>query len=304
MTNEKYDNGQQKINKMQLWLTMIVGRGESSYQNNALYKEIGQHDEVVLENKRVWIGDGTSIRPKIAVNINDHDEIERIQDITVAMGLKRPKLTHAGGLPDNKGGHLYMAGKAGQLNCFWHLIRLLSMGTQGSKTLPMWFSSEKIIIRENLLAVYGRTGGGNSVDLHEDEGDLESIRTADIKAAWSLYQDVDVTTICSGIADGMVALARSLGIGFSMGYREEFLQDGGNWKRQHTVRMKPCGALTTVLSLKDAVKMIKTTKSRIVQPQVSNNSTLALNWKMAQIICSCLQIMLMYMFKTGVFIVS
>jgi len=63
------------------------------------------------------------------------------------------------------------------------------------------------------------------------------------------YKCVVIPTIYPAIQDGLVSLARSLGIQPSVCVRDEFISGGVHHKKCFIIRLSPCSALSNVLSL-------------------------------------------------------
>eukprot|EP01080_Neovahlkampfia_damariscottae_P008764 gene8764-712_t len=184
----------------------------------------------------VWIGDRYSTRSIISVNIDDKDEIERIQEYTESLGLNasmEPYQTPIQKKSNSKGGIIKIysdveSKKLGVDNCFWNIIKYYGMGTSGSKMIPDIFKTQEISIREWLLA-----------GIIDSDGYVNKEKK----------MMVEVSTIYKNMCDELILLGRSLGIKVSATVRHEHVDKMGiKHKKSYNVYFSPCLSLFNVLS--------------------------------------------------------
>lgn len=152
----------------------------------------------------LWMGDGTTRHPEISMD--SHDEalweglkehvshwglIPTYKDATVPLRAKHVKLYHGSRLPGRK--HQMFRTN----NPFWKCLINLEFKNKndGSKQIPKVMWHEDIEVRESFLA--GLIDADGYVGYGEVEGDVFG---------------VSIQTIYSSIMDGIVNIARSLGI--------------------------------------------------------------------------------------------
>ncbi|KAI8388774.1 uncharacterized protein BYT42DRAFT_246429 [Radiomyces spectabilis] len=200
----------------------------------------------------LWLGDGTTGSTDIAVNINDVDEIQRIQDVCGKLGVTAAGARQTPSQVGTLGGRVYIR----RPNRFRELIKALGMGAKGSKKLETWFETEPISVRENILAGLidsdrhvVRVEGEGPIEADEDEMECAT-RNNDMKEAQRLYIQVIIISIYQDLATGVIALARSSSIKFSIGHTEAHVNKYGmNMRFCFRITLMPCSALTNVLSL-------------------------------------------------------
>ncbi|KAJ1766431.1 pre-mRNA-splicing factor 8, partial [Coemansia sp. RSA 1752] len=126
---------------------------------------------------------------------------------------------------------------------FWQLIDALNVAK--NKTVPEWICSEAFAVREYLLA--GLVDASGKVTLAGDEGyaakldeaDSSSDRVRDAQAELAKYSQVVVTVDDVAFAESVLAVARSLGITYSV--------DRAGPDMQYRIHMEPSSALSSVL---------------------------------------------------------
>eukprot|EP01080_Neovahlkampfia_damariscottae_P008211 gene8211-36_t len=191
----------------------------------------------------LWIGDGSSIDSRIAVNIKDKDEIKRIQDYSNDLGLcssKEPYQTplqiekksltgtidiHSSKIRMNNNGDESKIKHKKLFNTFWNLIEAYGLGNETTKFVPNDFHLEEIFVREWFLAGLIDSDGC----VHQDK--------------------VYITTIYEKVSDGVVKISKSLGIRASVSYREAYIDKWKvNHKKAYNVTLSMSSALQNILS--------------------------------------------------------
>lgn len=167
-----------------------------------------------------WLGNGDNKKPCFSMQNKDTELIDRLRDYANLMELDST-LTHT----DNEITLNYDSRAHYNLctaNVFWDLVTHL--GLKENKSIPKMFFSQEFKVRESLLAGFIDTDG------HVRNN------TATIK------------TIYSPLKEGLVRLARSLGIPVSVSVEQAHLSAGAH-QQYYTVFMSKCEELNNVLSI-------------------------------------------------------
>ena len=242
----KYIGDKVRTSTYQSWCPILINnknfRNKLENLNSNLFKNENNISKIAWLFG-LWIGDGYSINPTIAVNIKDKDQIKRIQTFSNDLDLKASILKQS---PKNKemnhlcgfieihpnkqkiksNGEISKNQNFTKENIFWTLILSFGMGKKTGKDIPKDLHLQEIFIREWFLA-----------GLIDADGYL----TKD--------NDISIVTIYSGVRDGVIKLSKSLGIRVSVSIRKTYIDKLGiTHKRAYNVTLSYCSVLQSILS--------------------------------------------------------
>ncbi|KAI8604902.1 hypothetical protein EDD21DRAFT_182511 [Dissophora ornata] len=100
-------------------------------------------------------GDGDSIRPKIAINMKDLEQIARIEDVCYDLGLAAWLYGQSEAEKARKymGDRFSIIGRVHKrCNYFMKFLQCLGLGKSRTKYVSRWLRMESISVREHFLA--------------------------------------------------------------------------------------------------------------------------------------------------------
>ncbi|KAJ2864702.1 Pre-mRNA-processing-splicing factor 8 [Coemansia aciculifera] len=195
----------------------------------------------------LWIGCGDPKAPILYLPHCKLDVVRHVLQICEHIGLRVSEEPESGD-PDVEGAKpIYILDDVPgtDSNKFWKLILKLGLGTSDASSVPEFFATDLIQVREHLLA--GLIGFEGSINRDEKPWNFDRFlsaasdpaRYADFKAERDKYASVLISRLTDAAAPGTFAIARSLGIRY-MGNRGE---------RGISAMLMPCSATTNVLAL-------------------------------------------------------
>eukprot|EP01080_Neovahlkampfia_damariscottae_P007340 gene7340-11659_t len=197
----------------------------------------------------VWIGDGSSAEPSIAVNIEDKQEIERIKEYSKELGLNSKYLEQSNFDKKHKKGDIFIRSgeenikKNGEIskyqnfrkrNPLWDIIK--SCGDHGKpkfKTIVNDFEKDELEVRKWLMCGLIDSDGHLSENMNNGK----------------IYQRIKFVTVYEGVRDGFVKLARSLGIKISTHIEHQHIDKRGtSHQTAYVIFLTMCSALKDILN--------------------------------------------------------
>ncbi|KAJ1893687.1 pre-mRNA-splicing factor 8, partial [Kickxella alabastrina] len=202
----------------------------------------------------LWIGSGASATPTVRV---DAQSVLRVKDVCQSIGLDTTSAQWISAEEAGTGeqqGYVEIVAKLPTpgSNAFLNLVRALDMGSSDPKRTPVWISTEAISVREHFLAgLVDSTGcivpATTSGDCTDDFGHCAD-RDMDCKAEQAKYECVDLVSNQETVASSILALARSLGIAYSVSRHGPSAGDRRTKSGSALcVSLVPCSALSSVL---------------------------------------------------------
>ncbi|KAJ1819031.1 Pre-mRNA-processing-splicing factor 8, partial [Coemansia sp. RSA 2675] len=168
----------------------------------------------------LWISSGDPRAPIIYLPYLKLDVVRHVLQICEEVGLRVSEEPEAG-YPDVGGAEpIYILSdvRGTRSNKLWDLIRKLGLGTSDSPSVPEFFATDHIEIREHLLAgLIGfdrRVPGPASRALLDSLYDVSrgSARYADYRTEIGQYMDVQLSDVSGAFVPGLLVIARSLGV--------------------------------------------------------------------------------------------
>ena len=235
--NIEYIDQKIRQSTTQSWAPILIEK--KNFQNFCI-------DELKIKKENIskifyllglWTGDGFTDRPRIAVNIKDKDQHERIQDYCKDLGLKATEVYQSekqkasftfSGYVD-----IYSTGKNNEkrnhtkFNVLWDLILSFGVDENMKKSISKDIHFQDIYIREHFLA-----------GLIDSDGTFKQDQNV-----------VVIATIYDKIKNGLIQLAKSLGIRVSVSIQNEFVDNCQvHHKLAYFVSLSMCSALQNILS--------------------------------------------------------
>ncbi|KAJ2066259.1 Pre-mRNA-processing-splicing factor 8, partial [Coemansia sp. S2] len=195
----------------------------------------------------LWINCGDPRAPVLYLPYGKLDIVRHILQICEHIGLRVSEEPESGG-PDVEGAEpIYILDDVPgtDSNRFWDLILKLGLGTSDASSVPEFFATDLLRVREHLLA--GLIGFKRHIvdpapatifELNL-KASSEPARYADYKAELDQYSGVTFFGLSGAFVPGLFAIARSLGIQY-----DSLIDEG-----ELAAKLMPCSAMTNVLAL-------------------------------------------------------
>ncbi|KAG0369643.1 H(+)-transporting V1 sector ATPase subunit A [Mortierella sp. AD032] len=135
-------------------------------------------------------------------------------------------------------------------NPFWHLIVLLGMGTRGSKKVDSFFGDEEHPVMEHFLCgLVDSDGSVESQTNRQMRTTTNEVKDQEALIERTRYKHAVFTNTNQAIIQGVLRIARNLGIKTSVRVSDANVRNGRNNSASSYVYFSPCAALSRALSI-------------------------------------------------------